>query len=211
MGFFGRKKEQQNTAADELKISFEGQTPAVSADFGVDYNDILRGLEVIDANEDKTRIWGGLAVLTVCAVIAIPRIFGFSKIFGVIFVLLLLYIIGAQVLGPAINRKNTAQKTVKENKAGTVHLFPGGYQVVIHGVPYNVPFRVVTCYETDTCYVFVLGKVQMMVFNKSIFGEKNPLVKEILVANMGLGRRYFKVDEKGKVIKGQGQNPADQR
>ena len=43
----------------------------------------------------------------------------------------------------------------------------------------------------------------MMVFNKEIFGENNPLVREIFIANMGQGRRYFLVDENGKIISNQ--------
>jgi len=83
------------------------------------------------------------------------------------------------------------------------HLFPGGYQLIENRTKYNVPFRVVTCYESEKAYIFVLINNNMMVFNKEIFGENNPLVREIFIANMGQGRRYFLVDENGKVISSQ--------
>jgi len=95
--------------------------------------------------------------------------------------------------------RKTAAEMASMGK-GTLNLFPGGYQVVQQRVEYNVPFRVVDCYESERAYIFVMGRDHMMVFNKKYFGEKNLLVREVLIANMGAGRRFFTVDQKGKVI-----------
>jgi Holliday junction DNA helicase RuvA len=102
-------------------------------------------------------------------------------------------------VGPKLAQRKTAAEMSKMGK-GTLNLFPGGYQVVQQRVEYNVPFRVVDCYESDRAYIFVMGNDHMMVFNKKYFGETNLLVREVLIANMGAGRRFFKVDQKGKVI-----------
>ena len=86
MSLFGRKRKQKTNDAEEYKISCEGETPAFTADFQVTYDDTLHGLEVIAANEDKKRIYGGLAILVVCSALAVPRLYEFNKVFCFIFI-----------------------------------------------------------------------------------------------------------------------------
>lgn len=203
MGMFSRRNKQKRTELDDIKISFEGQTPAFSADFTVTYEDILHGLEVVAANEDKKRIYGGLIILIVCSILAVPRIYAFNKVFCFVFIFFALYLVVGQIFGPPINRRRTARATADKKQQCRFHLFPGGYQLIENRTKYNVPFRVVTCYESERAYIFVLGSAHLMVLNKELFGEQNPLVREIFIANMGQGRRFFTVDEEGKIIRNQ--------
>lgn len=200
MSLFGRKRKQKTNDAEEYKISFEGETPAFTADFQVTYDDTLHGLEVLAANEDKKRIYGGLAILVVCSALAVPRLYEFNKVFCFIFIFFALYLVAGQIFGPPITRRRTAKDIADKKKVCRLHLYPGGYQVIEDRKLYNVPFRVVTCYESGRAYIFKMGPDHMMVFNKEIFGDKNPLVREIFIANMGQGRRFFTVDENGKII-----------
>ena len=203
MGLFSRRNKQKTSHLDEIKISFEGETPAFTADYKVTYDDILHGMEVVAANEDKKRIYGGLAILIVCSILAVPRLYDFNKVFCFIFIFFALYLVAGQIFGPPISRRRTAKDVAAQQKECRLHLYPGGYQVIEKRTLYNVPFRVVTCYESERAYIFMLIINNMMVFNKEIFGENNPLVREIFIANMGQGRRYFLVDENGKIISNQ--------
>lgn len=199
MGLFKRSYSQKTNALDQIKVSFEGEKPAISAEFEVSYEDAMHGLKVIDANTDKKRIYGGLAIMVVCGAIALPNIFAKGTVFGVLFILGALALAAGTLLGPVMGRRKTAEEMAALGK-GVLNLFPGGYQVIQQRVEFNVPFRVVDCYESESCYIFVMGRDHMMVFNKKYFGEKNVLVREILIANMGAGRRFFTVDQNGKVI-----------
>ena len=199
MGLFSRRNKQKTSHLDEIKISFEGETPAFTADYKVTYDDILHGMEVVAANEDKKRIYGGTAILLVCGAIAMPNLISKDPVTAVLYVLGAIVLVAGALLGPKLAQRKTAAEMSKMGK-GTLNLFPGGYQVVQQRVEYNVPFRVVDCYESDRAYIFVMGNDHMMVFNKKYFGETNLLVREVLIANMGAGRRFFKVDQKGKVI-----------
>ncbi len=203
MGLFSRRNKQKTSHLDEIKISFEGETPAFTADYKVTYDDILHGMEVVAANEDKKRVYGGLAILIVCSILAVPRLYDFNKVFCFIFIFFALYLVVGQIFGPPISRRRTAKDVADQQKECRLHLYPGGYQVIEKRTLYNVPFRVVTCYESEKAYIFKLINNNMMVFNKEIFGENNPLVREIFIANMGQGRRYFLVDENGKIISNQ--------
>lgn len=200
MALLKRRHKQKTSELDAVKISFEGETPAFTADYKVTYEDTLHGLEVVAANEDKKRIWGGLAILIVCSILAVPKLYQFNKVFCLIFLFFAAYLVLGQIFGPPINRRRTAKDIAEQKKECRLHLYPGGYQVIEKRQRYNVPFRVVTCYESQKAYIFVLGVDHMMVFNKEIFGDKNPLVREIFIANMGQGRRYFEVDENGKIV-----------
>lgn len=203
MGLFSRRNKQKTSQLDDIKISFEGQTPAFSTDFTITYDDIMHGLEVVAANEDKKRIYGGLAILIVCSIMAVPRIYDFNKAFCFIFIFFALYLVAGQIFGPPINRRRTARATADKKQQCRFHLYPGGYQLIENRQMYNVPFRVVTCYESERAYVFVLGTAHLMVLNKELFGDQNPLVREIFIANMGQGRRFFVVDENGKIVRNQ--------
>lgn len=199
MGLLKRSYSQKTNAFDQIKVSFEGETPAISAEFEISYEDAMHGLKVIDANQDKKRIYGGLAILIVCGAFALPNVFAKGTALGVLFILGALALIIGTLAGPVFARRKTAAEMAALGK-GTLNLFPGGYQVIQQRNEYNVPFRVVECYESDIAYIFVMGSAHMMVFNKKYFGEKNVLVREVLIANMGAGRRFFAVDQKGKVV-----------
>jgi len=199
MALMKRSYSVKTNALDQIKVSYEGETPAISAEFEVSYEDAMHGLKVIDANTDKKRIYGGLAIMVVCGGIALPNIFAAGTVYGVLFILAAAALAIGTLAGPVLGRRKTAAEMASMGK-GTLNLFPGGYQVVQQRVEYNVPFRVVDCYESERAYIFVMGRDHMMVFNKKYFGEKNLLVREVLIANMGAGRRFFTVDQKGKVI-----------
>ncbi len=194
MSFFRRNKTKtiQN---EDLTISFEGETPAIEAEFTVSYEDVLTGLEIMAENQNKWRTWGGIAILVICGALATPMIFARSVILGVVFLIFMAYIVFSQIFGPAMSRRQTAKKTAEASKAGTLRLFAGGFQIEDETGKFDIPFRLIVCHETKNNYVFMLGKMKMMVFNKSIFGDKNPLIKEILIANLGQGRRYIITDK----------------
>lgn len=199
MALLKRSYSVKTNALDQIKVSFEGETPAISAEFEVSYEDALHGLNVIAANQNKKRIYGGIAIMLVCGAIAMPNLIANSTLIAVLYIIGAIVLIAGALLGPVLSRRKTAGEMSKMGK-GTLNIFPGGYQVVQQRVEYNVPFRVVDCYESEQAYIFVMGRDHMMVFNKKYFGEMNVLVREVLIANMGAGRRYFKVDQKGKVI-----------
>ncbi len=194
MALFGRKKEKQLTKED-FTISFEGEVAAITAQYTVSYEDVLMGLEIMAENQNKWRIWGGIAILIVCGVLATPMIFARSLVLGIVFLLFMAYIVFSQIFGPAMSRRHTAKKIAGEAKPGTLRLFAGGFQIEDESGKFDIPFRLILCHETKDSYVFMLGKAKMMVFNKSIFMDKNPLVKEILIANLGQGRRYIVSDK----------------
>ena len=199
MALLKRSYSVKTNAFDQIKVSFEGETPAISAEFEVSYEDAMHGLKVISANQDKKRIYGGTAILLVCGAFALPNVYAKSPMLAVLYVIGAIVLVAGALLGPKLAQRKTADEMSKMGK-GTLNLFPGGYQVVQQRVEYNVPFRVVDCYESERAYIFVMGRDHMMVFNKKYFGDLNVLVREVLIANMGAGRRYFKVDQKGKVI-----------
>ena len=199
MALLKRSYSVKTNALDQIKVSFEGETPAISTEFEVSYEDALHGLKVIAANQDKKRIYGGTAILLVCGAFAMPNLFSNSPLLAVLYIIGAIVLVAGALLGPKMASRKTAAEMASMGK-GTLNLFPGGYQVVQQRVEYNVPFRVVDCYESERAYIFVMGRDHMMVFNKKYFGEKNLLVREVLIANMGAGRRFFTVDQKGKVI-----------
>ena len=199
MALFKRSYSQKTSALDQIKVSFEGETPAVSTEFEISYEDAMHGLKVIAANQNKKRIYGGTAILLVCGGFAMPDLFAKNPLVAWLYIIGAIVLVAGALLGPVFARRKTAEEMSKLGK-GTLNLFPGGYQVIQQRVEFNVPFRVVECYESEIAYIFVMGRDHMMVFNKQHFGDLNVLVREVLIANMGAGRRYFKVDQKGKVI-----------
>ena len=202
MGLFGlKKKTQKPNPADELKISFKGEEPAITAQFKPTYEDVLHALEVVDANGDKRRIYIGVALVLGVGCLALPALFRYAVWVGIVGSLVLAYLVFTQMGGPIVTRKATAKKSAEDAIESTLNIFPAGYQIIEKDKKFNVAFRVVSCYESKKAYIMLVGGMRLMVFNKEIFGEKNPLVKEIFIMNLGLGKRYFIVDDKGRIIR----------
>lgn len=202
MALFGRRKKAgRPNPADELKISFKEEQPIVTAQFKPTYDDVLHALEVIDANGDKKRAYIGAALVLVAGCLALPALFRYAVWVGIVGILVIAYLIFTQVGGPVFTRRATAKKTADNAIECSLSIFPAGYQIIEKDKKYNIAFRAVSCYESSRAYIILVGGVRLMVFNKEIFGDKNPLVKEIFTINLGPGKRYFTVDGKGRIYK----------
>lgn len=200
MGFFDRKKASPAaTAAAEMRISFEGETPAITAQFKSTYEGAVHGLEVLAASKSNRRELVGLLFVVAFSAMALPTLFSYTIWSGIVALLVIGYLIFTQLAGPGIARKDLAKKMAESAKESTLNIFPAGCQIIEEDQVHNIAFRVVEIYESPSSYVFVIGGSQMIVFDKTIFGDNNPLVREIFVVNTG--SRYSRVDEKGKAIK----------
>lgn len=200
MALFRRKKAQPQTPPEQ--ISFEGQQPVLSTSFKLEYDEILQGLTVAAANRENNRAKWGLVLYTIFSAIITPFMFRRSLWMGLLFLAVTVYLVVNSLFGEETARRGQAKTIAAGAKEVTLTIFATGVRVNDGQKDYNIPYRVMKMYENDQAFMTLLGKTMMLSFPKRCFGADLPLIREIFTANLGAGRRFFTVDEKGRVTGG---------
>ena len=197
MGLFSRNKQAEPIA----QTSFEGMEPILKTSFKLEYDEILQGLKIASANnpsQNKSK-WG-IALFTLFIVASLP--FLFTKDFGVAIIVLSMacYLAYHLIIGEKANLKHIAKQTAENSKEAKLEIYQTGIKVIQENSDYNIGYRIIKMYESKDAFYAMVGKSLMLSFPKKCFGDDLPVVREIFIANMGMGRRYFQVNEKGKAI-----------
>ena len=192
-----KKEEAQKTP---ISIDFTGMEPLVVVNYRQEYGDVMEALTVIDKGEKHTKTIAATVVFLVLALLAIPRIFAASTLLGVVVTMLAAYLVAVQIFGATLNRKRTAKEAAATATDCQLQLYATGIQVRDADRAYNVPYRVMNILETKNQFVLRMGNDKIVIFPKRFFGDQLKLSREILQANLGVGRRYQIADEKGNIL-----------
>lgn len=199
MGLFrGRRQQQQ----ESVQISFEGQQPLFDTTFKLEYEDILEGLCVAAANKPgQGRILWGSIIFSVFAIMSLPFMFNKSIMVGVVAVIAAVYLVITSLFGEKLSRKAKARDIAAQSKEVKLTLYKTGMQINDGVNDFNISYRLMKMYESSNAFMALLGKSMMLSFPKRCFGDNAIVAREIFIVNLGMNRRYFMVDEKGKIIK----------
>ena len=198
MGLFSKKRQQQQ--AELAQISFEGEQPVLTTTFKLEYEDILDGLKVAAVNNpNQSRARWGSAVFTVFVVMALPFMFQKSILVGAVALAMAAYLVFNALYGEKISMKAKAKESAAEAKEVELSIYKTGVKIHDGTRNYNISYRLIKMYETETAFLALLGKAMMLSFPKRCFGDDLPVIREIFVMNLGSGKRFLQVDEKGKV------------
>ena len=196
------RKKKEEAGKTPVSIDFTGMEPLVVVNYRQEYGDVLEALTVIDQNESHTRTIAAVVIFVALAALGIPQFFRYSPLLGAATVLVAVYIVASQVFGPAFNRKRTAKAAAQAATDCQLQLYTTGIQVRDAENAYNLPYRVMNILETKNQLILRMGGEKIVLFPKRFFGDQLKLAREILQANLGLGRRYLIADEKGKIPSG---------
>ncbi len=198
MGLFNRNRSRPEKAPS---ISFEGETPVFTTRFTLGYEDVYEAMRVAAANRPGGRraMWGS-AFFGFFALLAMPFLFQRSFFTGAISLIAAVYLIVSALFGERLQRSAKAKQVAKTSKEVTLTVYATGLQLNDGNRDFNIPYRLLTMYESNAAFVVGLGPSQLLSFPKRHFGDDLPVVREIFILNLGKGRRFYEVDEKGKKI-----------
>lgn len=193
------RKKKEEAQKNPVTVDFTGMEPLVVVNYRQEYGDVLEALTVIDQNESHGKTIGAVVLFVVLAFLGIPQFFRYSVALGVVSILIAVYIVASQIFGPSFNRKRTAKAAAAAATDCQLQLYTTGIQVRDQESAYNVPYRVMNILETQNQLILRMGGEKIVLFPKRFFGDQLKLSREILQANLGLGRRYIIADENGKI------------
>ena len=195
MGIFGKKRQP----IPRPKVDFSGQDVLAELKYHVGYEDLLEGLEITAALQPRWRIYAGSAVFIFFALFATVTLFGRSVLLGLLGVLVTAYLVVNAFIGPAFGRKQAAKRMAEQQLTDTVlRIYQSGLQVMAGNQAGGLGWRQMYGYESRRQYTILIGGAKMLVFPKEQLGEFGRVLGEMLALN--LGKRYFQVDDKGRVI-----------
>lgn len=201
MALFGKKtaKQAEPPAAPAPALSFEGQQQLLAVEYQQDREDILRGLALLDSQKSRKSELASMLLLVIMAVYAVYSLYQNDPLLAAAIGAAAVAALLLQWFRPALTRKHTARRYAAEKKQGRLLFYATGVRVEQEGQVGALPYRAMTAYEDREYILLLVGNNRLLALRKSALERNLPLLKQLLEVQLGKGRRYFELDDRGKI------------